>query len=100
MEERLENIKQMENILNRTDVLISEMEILLKKWQENEVDFQKLMDYYGSENWHNDCEDDEKQIIPQDLPRGVLSEDAVFNTYGNRKEVAINMIKIGVSSLE
>ncbi|MDN3606633.1 DUF4298 domain-containing protein [Kaistella yonginensis] len=100
MEERLENIQQMENILNHTDALISEMEILIKKWKENEVDFHKLMDYYGSEKWHNDRKDDEEQRIPQDFPRGVLSEDAVHNTYGNRKEVAINMVKTGVSSLE
>ncbi len=33
MEERLENIQQMENILNHTDALISEMEILIKKME-------------------------------------------------------------------
>lgn len=100
MEKRLENIQQMENIMNTTDTLISEMEILINKWKENEAGFQKLMDYYGSENWHNDRRDDEEQKIPQDFPRGVLSEDAVHNTYGNRKEVAINMIRTAVSSLE
>ncbi len=100
MKNRLENIKQMEMILNQTDELINKMAVLVKRWKKNEVDFHKLMDYYGSEEWHNDRKDDEEHIIPQDLPRGVLSEDAVHNTYGNRKEVAIDMIRAGVSSLE
>ncbi len=100
MEKRLENITKMENILNRTDGLISEMEKLLEKWEQNQQDFKELMNYYtGEERW-KDLEDDRLKVIPQDLPRGVLSEDAVFNTYGNRKDLSIKMIKLGVAGLE
>lgn len=100
MKARLKKIKKMETILNRTDELISEMESLVERWKENDVYFHQLMNYYGSEEWHNDRKSDEEQKIPQDFPRGVLSEDAVHDTYGNRKEVAIDMIRTGVSSLE
>lgn len=100
MEKRLENITKMENILNRTDELISEMEKLLEKWEQNQQDFKDLMNYYTSEERGKDLEDDRLQIIPQDLPRGVLSEDAVFDTYGNRKDLSIKMIKLGVAGLE
>ena len=100
MEKRLQNITKMENILNRTDELISEMEKLLEKWEQNQHDFNELMNYYtGEERW-KDLEDDRLKIIPQDLPRGVLSEDAVFNIYGNRKDLLIKMIKLGVAGLE
>ena len=100
MERRLENITKMENILNRTDDLISEMENLLERWDQNQQDFSELMNYYSSEERGNDLEDDRLEIIPQDLPRGVLSEDAIFNTYGNRKDLLIKMIKMGVAGLE
>lgn len=100
MEKRLENITKMENILNRTDELISEMEKLLEKWEQKQQDFKDLMNYYTSEERGKDLEDDRLQIIPQDLPRGVLSEDAVFDTYGNRKDLSIKMIKLGVAGLE
>ncbi len=100
MEKRLENITKMENILNRTDNLISEMQILLEKWEQNQEDFNELMNYYTSEERGNDLEDDRLKIIPQDLPRGVLSEDAVFDTYGNRKDLSVKMIKLGVAGLE
>ncbi len=100
MEKHLENITKMENILNRTDELILEMEELLKKWEQNQRDFNELMNYYTSEERGKDLEDDRLKIIPQDLPRGVLSEDAVFDTYGNRKDLSIKMIKLGVGGLE
>lgn len=100
MEKRLENITKMENILNRTDKLISEMEKLLEKWEQNQQDFNDLMNYYTGEERGKDLEDDRLKIIPQDLPRGVLSEDGVFDTYGNRKDLSIKMIKVGVAGLE
>ena len=100
MEKRLQNITKMENILNRTDELISEMEKLLEKWDQNQQDFNELMNYYSSEERGKDLEDDRLKVIPQDLPRGVLSEDAVFDTYGQRKDLLIKMIKLGVAGLE
>ena len=90
----------MESILNQTDKLISEMEKLLGKWEENQNKFNQLMNYYGSAEMHRDVEDDRSQILPQDLPRGVLSEDAVFNTFGDRKDLSVKMIKLGVAGLE
>ena len=100
MKERLDTITKMENILNQTDELISDMQTLLEKWEQNQQDFNELMNYYTSEERGKDLEDDRLHIIPQDLPRGVLSEDAVFDTYGNRKDLLIKMIKLGVAGLE
>lgn len=100
MKDRLKNIEEMETILNRTDILINELEILLNKWEENQLDFAKLMNYYGSEEWQNDLQADEDGEIPQDFPRGVLSEDAVYNAFSDYKNLAIRMIKTGVSGLE
>lgn len=100
MEDRIKNITEMESILNQTDKLISEMEKLLGKWEENQNKFNQLMNYYGSAEMHRDVEDDRSQILPQDLPRGVLSEDAVFNTFGDRKDLSVKMVKLGVAGLE
>ena len=100
MEERINKISEMESILNHTDNLISEMEKLLEKWEENHLKFSELMHYYGSEERQKDLVDDRLKIIPQDLPRGVLSEDAIFDTFGKRKETLVKMIKIGVAGLE
>lgn len=100
MEKRLKNITKMENILNRTNELIAEMQKLLEKWDQNQEDFNELMNYYTSEERDQDLEDDRLKIIPQDLPRGVLSEDAVFDTFGSRKDLSVKMVKLGVAGLE
>lgn len=100
MQERIKKITKMEHILNHTDKLISNLEILLQRWEENNKEFQELMDYYSSEERNQDLEDDRLHLIPQDLPRGVLSEDAIYNTYGHRKDLSIRMIKLGVDGLE
>ncbi len=37
------------------------------------------MIYYQSSLWRSDFEADEAGELPADLPRGVLSEDAIYN---------------------
>ncbi|MCR5846094.1 MAG: DUF4298 domain-containing protein [bacterium] len=42
--------------------------------------------YYGSEEWKLDFAADEAGLIPQDIPRGVLSEDGLYNLLEQFKE--------------
>ena len=45
-----------------------------------------LFEYYGSDLWFKDVEDDKQEKLPQDLNRGVLSEDGVWDfMYENRE---------------
>ena len=39
----------------------------------------ELSDYYGSPDLKKDYQDDEAGLLPSDLPRGVLSEDGIYN---------------------
>ena len=84
---RIKRITEMEQRLNR-----------ITAWLENETgdvesDVRLLDAYYRSPLWRRDFEADEAGKLPADLPRGVLSEDAVYNAlteYDKRK----NAIKI------
>ena len=38
-----------------------------------------LETYYTSEDWKRDFADDEAGLLPRELPRGVLSEDGIYN---------------------
>lgn len=40
---------------------------------------QVLIQYYESGQWLHDYELDEKGLLPQDLKRGVLAQDAVYD---------------------
>lgn len=41
--------------------------------------FEILIDYYEKGQWLRDYESDERGEVPEELKRGVLSEDAVYN---------------------
>ena len=45
-----------------------------------------LEQYYGSDDWKLDFADDEAGALPADLPRGVLSEDGIFNALDAYRE--------------
>ena len=40
---------------------------------------QKLLDYYEGGQWLRDFQMDELDLLPPDLKRGILSEDAVYD---------------------
>ena len=100
MEIDLERITAMENALNQTDQLIKEMENLLKKWEENLPNYQKLYSYYYSEEWRKDFEAANENKFPVGFPHGVLSEDAAYNTLGDFRELSLRILKIGVKGVE
>ena len=43
--------------------------------------------YYGSDTWKQDLEDDRQGLLPQDLKRGVLSEDGIWNLLEDWREL-------------
>ena len=40
---------------------------------------EELDEYLGSEDWKRDFSDEEAGLLPRDMPRGVLSEDGLYN---------------------
>ncbi len=100
MEQQLENIKEMEALLDQLSALVLQSEEMVTKMEQAQPDFRKLMDYYDSGEWRKDNEDHNSGTFPEDLKCGVLSEDAVYNLYGDFRNMALRMIKLGVRILE
>lgn len=55
------------------------MEALFDRALEERVIPRELMDYYFGGQWLADYQADERGELPEDLKRGVLSEDGVWN---------------------
>ena len=86
MNDRITRITEMEYRLNR---LIS----WLKKGSEDadgsadvSEDARILDEYYRSPLWRSDFEADDAGELPEDLPRGVLSEDGIYNALEEYRE--------------
>ena len=81
--EQAERITYMEQILDEAAEAVSSLSEALEKYSAVQDKLQELAAYYSSEQWRQDFDDDSAGKIPQDLKRGVLSEDAVYNLLTN-----------------
>lgn len=77
--EQIERIQKMEQLLDKAWVAVSKECITSIEHEEIQRAIDILSDYYGSDTWKQDFADDEAGLLPKDLKRGVLSEDAIWN---------------------
>ncbi len=85
--EQIARIRKMERRLNRASAAVKRLEAALDKWEAVQEDIAALEEYYGSDLWKQDFADDEAGLLPADLKRGVLSEDALWDLLTACKEL-------------
>ena len=85
--QQIARIRKMERRLNRALAAVKHLTGALDKWEAVQDDIAALEEYYGDGEWRKDFEDDEAGRIPQDLKRGVLSEDGIWNLLTDCKEL-------------
>ena len=98
--EHISEITRMEHHLNDANAALREFSAALEKLQAAQVWIHELERYYGSEEWHQHCKADESGELPADLPRGVLSEDAIYNLLTDHHELAIQMLETAAEMLK
>ena len=74
-----ERIAYMEILFDKSEEVIKRLEAALEDFAELQPDVAELEAYYTSTLWRQDFEDDEAGKLPNDLKRGVLSEDGLWN---------------------
>ena len=97
--DRYEKIKEMEIILDIYREKIDRMKEVLDSFEGYHNDYQKLMEYYGSQEYMDDVDAANKGLIPSDIKCGVLSEDAVWDLIGDNYEVAIKMLEVATNMI-
>ena len=89
--EQIERIQQMEHSLDRASQAVMRLSAALDEFADAQDALRQLSDYYGSDQWKQDFDDDSKGVLPSDLKRGVLSEDAVWNLLEDVRDVKERM---------
>ena len=92
--EQITRIRQMERRLDRALAAVKRLSAALDKWETLQDDIAALDEYYGSDTWRQDLADDEAGLLPQDLKRGVLSEDGIWNLLTDAKYLSERMEKV------
>lgn len=77
----------MELQLDRASAAVMELSAALDRYEDAQEAIASLETYYGSDEWRKDFADDEAGRLPQDLKRGVLSEDAVWNLLSDNRDL-------------
>lgn len=85
---RTDRITHMEALFDKSEEVIRRLETALKDFAAIAPDIAELEAYYTSPQWRKDFEADEAGKLPQDLKRGVLSEDGLWNLLGDYKELS------------
>ena len=93
--QQIARIRQMERRLDRALAAEKRLSAALDKWDAVQEDIAVLDEYYGSGEWRQDFEDDEAGRLPQDLKRGVLSEDGIWNLLTDCKELKNRLKSLG-----
>lgn len=76
---QIDRIKTMEQHLDRVSQAVMKLSSALDDYAEAQEALRELESYYSSDEWKQDFADDEAGLLPKNLKRGVLSEDAIWN---------------------
>ena len=98
--EQIERIERMEACLDASEAAIRALSQALSAYEEAQEAYSRLSDYYGSDLWMQDYEDDEAGKLPKELKRGVLSQDAVFDLLTENRELLVRMLRLVSHALE
>lgn len=96
----VKRISEMEKILNDHNDLIEELRASIEKFADHQDEYMKLSNYYSSQEYFDDLERYDKGELPEDLACGVLSEDAVFDLFGENFNVAIEMLELATDVIK
>ena len=72
-------IRKMERCLVSASAAVKRLEAALDRYESVRQAIAALDEYYGSGLWRQDLADDEAGLLPENLKRGVLSQDAIWN---------------------
>ena len=87
--EQEERIAQMELLMERASEAVMQLSAALDIMEEAQPGIAALDDYYGSQTWRQDFDDDASGLLPANLKRGVLSEDGIWNLLSDCQELQI-----------
>lgn len=92
----LQYIAEMEKILNECKAATSDLDAQLDRMEKLKDPMTRLFSYYGSEEWYMDIESE----LPEGMPAGVLSEDAVYDEITAVRDAAFRMLELSTDILK
>ena len=99
MDEAIERITAAEKAFANLVAANERLSAALEAYDAALDDLELFSDYYGSEEWFDDYDADGRGELPEDLPRGVLSEDVPYDVLIGTRSLALSMLEIATDTL-
>ncbi len=99
MQNRIENIRQQEENLDKLTSFIEKMNRLTEEWENILPDYFQLIEYYESQQWLEDYDLSNEGKLA-DIKSGVLSQDAVYNMISEHRNLSIKLMKSALRVIE
>ena len=93
-----ERVTQYEQSLNDYARVLENLKSALDAFEEAQPAYRALCAYYGSEAYHEDLAA-ERRGEYDDVPRGVLSEDGVYNLMADHFDLSIRLLELGTKAV-
>lgn len=99
-ERQIARIGKMEADLNALTAANGSLDAALDAFDKCHALAVALSGYLGSENWWQDVEADQTGALPEDLKRGVLSEDGIYNALDDYRRLLTRLLKTVEKGIE
>ena len=87
----ISRIKKMERYLEEVQCATNNTPDIVRQTPALQKKISKLAHYYESGLWLQDYERDEEGMLPQDLKRGVLAQDTLYELLGRFKTFVVKL---------
>ena len=98
--EKIERIQRMEGYLNAYAKTLEETKQAMDRLKEHQESYIQLRDYYSSQVYFDDLELSNQADFPDDLPCGVLSEDAVYDMLDEHFQMGVELLEIATKMIK
>lgn len=85
--EQLERIVRYELMFDHISETVNRLNAAIEEFEKLSGEIDELNAYYTGKDWKRDFTDDEAGRLPDDLKRGVLSEDGVYDLMSDVDEL-------------
>lgn len=90
-EEQIGRIRAMEQALNTSAEAVAQAQAALEKVEAVLPQLEQLARYYDAGQWMQDYDADQAGLLPPQLCRGVLIEDALYDFLGDARQLQQGM---------
>ena len=98
--EKIERIQRMEGYLNDYAKTLEETKQAIDRLKEHQKSYIQLRDYYSSQDYFDDLDLSNQADFPDDLPCGVLSEDAVYDLLDEHFQMGVELLEIATKMIK